>query len=82
MTTVTSLDFAQETVIYLDDEFYTTIGAMKAMGIKQTTLSKEIREGNITPQIHPGGYLFTKDSVAMWLDRRTKRILASRKRTR
>ena len=82
MTAVTSLDFTQETVIYLDDEFYTTIGAMKVMGIKQTTLSKEIREGNITPQIHPSGYLFSKDSIATWLDRRTKRILASRKKTR
>lgn len=82
MTAKTSLDFSQKTVIYLDEEYYTTIGAMDAMGVKQTTLSKEIRDDNIRPQIHPGGYLFSKDSVAMWLDRRTKRILASRKKTR
>lgn len=82
MTAVTSLDFTKETVIYLDDEYYTTIGAMKAMGVKQTTLSKEIRDGNIEPKIHPGGYLFSKDAVNIWLDRRTKRILVSRKKAR
>lgn len=82
MTAKTSLDFSQKTVIYLDDEYYTTIGAMDAMGVKQTTLSKEIRDNNIEPKIHPGGYLFSKDAVEAWLDRRTKRIIASRRKTR
>lgn len=79
MTAATELDFTKDTVIFLDDEYYTTIGALKAMGIGQTTLSKEIREDNIEPYIHPKGHLFSKAAVSEWLKRRSKRIRNARK---
>lgn len=70
----TELDFTQDTVIYLDEEYYTTTGALKAMGIGKTTLSKEIREDNIEFLNHPRGHLYSKGAVFAWLQRRTKRI--------
>lgn len=39
------LDFTKDTVIFLDEEHYTTIGVLNVTKIGKTTLSKEIREG-------------------------------------
>lgn len=75
----TTLDFKKDTVIFMDDEYYTTIGAIKAMGIGLTTLSKEIRENNIEPLIHPKGHLFSKGAILEWIKRRSKKIKTFRK---
>lgn len=75
----TTLDFKKDTVIFMDDEYYTTTGAIKAMGIGQTTLSKEIRENNIEPLNHPKGHLFSKGAILEWLKRRSKKIKNVRK---
>ena len=69
----TKLDFKKDTVIFADDEYYTTTGALKVMGIGMTTLSKEIKNNNIEPLIHPGGNLYSKGSILGWLERRSKR---------
>lgn len=75
MATATTLDFTKDTVVFMDDEYYTTIGALKAMGIGKTTLSKEIRLGNITPYNLPHGYAFSKASVREWMNNRRKKFL-------
>lgn len=67
------IDFTQDTVVFIDDEYYTTTGALKAMGVGKTTLSKEIREGNIEYLDHPRGHLYSKGAILAWLQRRTKR---------
>lgn len=74
MAEATTLDFKKDKVIFMDDEYYTTTGALKAMGIGRTTLSKEIRENNIEPEKHPKGYLFKKEAIESWLHRRFKRM--------
>lgn len=42
----TSLDFSKKTVIYMDEEMYTTLGATEAMGISKASLSSEIKAEN------------------------------------
>lgn len=74
MATATTLDFTKDTVVFMDDEYYTTTGALKVMGIGRTTLSKEIRENNIETKRHPKGYLFKREAIKAWLDRRFKRM--------
>lgn len=69
-----SLDFTQDTVIVFDDEYYTTSGVLKVMGIGKTTLSKEIKKGMVEVFKHPGGHLFSKSSVLEWIEKRTLRI--------
>ena len=67
------LDFTKDTVIFLDDEYYTTTGALKVMGVGKTTLSKEISEDNIEVLYHPKGHLFSKGAILNWLKRRSRR---------
>lgn len=78
MATATTLDFTKDTVVFMDDEYYTTIGALKAMGIGKTTLSKEIREKNIEIFDHPRGHLFSKGAILDWLKRRSRRTSKSK----
>ena len=37
----------EDTVIYMDDLWYTTSGAIKVMGVGKTTLTNEIKNKNI-----------------------------------
>lgn len=51
----TQLDFKQKTVIFMDEEMYTTLGAIEAMGLSKASLSKEIASGMVEVFRHPGG---------------------------
>lgn len=66
-----TLDFTKDTVIFMDDEYYTTIGVLKVMGVGKTTLSNEIKNKNIEVFRHPNGNLFTKAAVHEWKRNRT-----------
>ena len=66
-----TLDFTKDTVIYLDEEHYTTVGVLKVMSVGKTTLSKEIKDKKIEVFRHPGGNLFTKAAVLEWKRNRT-----------
>lgn len=66
------LDFTKDTVIFLDEEHYTTIGVLNVTKIGKTTLSKEIKEGRMEVFRHPDGNLFTKDAVRKWKISRTR----------
>ena len=66
-----TLDFTKDTVIFMDDEYYTTSGVLKVMGIGKTTLSNEIKNKKIEVFKHPNGNLFTKDAVHEWKRNRT-----------
>lgn len=68
----TSIDFKQKTVIFLDEEMYTTIGASEAMGISKLSLSNEIKAENIEVFRHPGGNLFSLAAIQDWKRRRTQ----------
>lgn len=68
-----TIDFSKETVIFMDEEMFTTIGAIKVMGIGKTTLSKEIRDSKIEVFQHPGGNLFSKGAILEWVKNRTKK---------
>ena len=59
------------------EEFWTRNGVMKEMKIGATTLAKEIRLGNITPNIFTFGYGFSKASVREWMNNRKKKFLAT-----
>lgn len=62
-----------DTVMFLDDLWYTTEGAIKVMGIGKTTLSLEIKHSNIEVFKHPNGHLFSKPSILNWMAKRTKK---------
>lgn len=70
----TSLDFSKKTVIYMDEEMYTTLGATEAMGISKASLSNEIKAENIEVFRHPGGNLFSLGAIQDWRIRRTQRV--------
>ena len=70
----TSLDFSKKTVIYMDEEMYTTLGATEAMGISKASLSSEIKAENIEVFRHPGGNLFSLGAIQDWRIRRTQRV--------
>lgn len=67
----TQLDFKQKTVIFMDEEMYTTIGATEVMGLSKATLSSEIANGNVEVFRHPGGNLFSIGAIQDWRRRRT-----------
>ncbi|WP_407444847.1 hypothetical protein [Fibrobacter sp.] len=60
-----------DTIIYLDEEWYTTSGVLKMTGMCKTTLSTEIRDKKIEVFRHPQGNLFSKDSLHVWTMKRT-----------
>lgn len=67
----TQLDFKQKTVIFMDEEMYTTLGATEVMGLSKATLSKEIANGNVEVFRHPGGNLFSIGAIQDWRRRLT-----------
>lgn len=75
----TQLDFKQKTVIYMDEEMYTTIGATEAMGISKASLSKEIGNGLIEVFRHPNGNLFSEEAIQAWRRRRTQLVTIKKK---
>lgn len=62
----TQLDFKQKTVIFMDEEMYTTLGATEVMGLSKATLSSEIANGNVEVFCHPGVNLFSIGSILDW----------------
>lgn len=70
----TELDFSKKTVIFLDEEYFTTVGVLEVMGVGKTTLSKEIKDGKIEVFDHPHGHLFHPAAVTKWKEKRTKRL--------
>lgn len=69
-----TVELSPEDFCFVNEEFfYTRSGAMKAMLIKSTTLSKEIRDGYIEVFKHPIGDLFSKTAINAWMIKRTKR---------
>lgn len=74
----TQLDFTKKTVIFMDEEMYTTVGATEAMGLSKASLSLEISNGNIEVFKHPRGNLFSIGAIQDWRRRRT--ILAHSKK--
>ena len=70
----TQLDFKQKTVIFMDEEMYTTLGATEVMGLSKATLSSEIANGNVEVFRHPGGNLFSIGAIQDWRIRRTQRV--------
>lgn len=73
-----TLDFSKDKVIFMDDEYYTTIGALKVMGIGSTTLSKEIKDAKIEVFRHPQGNLFSKGAILAWVIGRTSKVKGKR----
>ena len=74
-----TLDFTKDTVTFLDDEWYTTIGVLKVMCVCKATLSNEIKNKKIEVFRHPNGNLFSKDAVNEW---RLNRTSSTKKKTR
>lgn len=67
----TELIPGEDTVIFMDDEYYTTSGVLKITGMGKSTLSSEIKNENIEVFRHPNGNLFSKPSVRNWVEKRT-----------
>lgn len=61
----------QDTMIVMDELWYTTSGAMKMMKIGATTLSKEISTKMISVFRHPSGNLFSPDAIRTWIANKT-----------
>ena len=74
--TATEIKDEKLSFVFDGEEFWTRNGVMKEMKIGATTLAKEIRLGNITPNIFTFGYGFPKASVREWMNNRKKKFLA------
>lgn len=74
MQQTNAVELSPEDFCFVNEEFfYTRSGAMKTMLVKSTTLSKEVRDGNIEVFKHPIGDLFSKPAISAWMIKRTKR---------
>lgn len=69
-----------DTMIVMDDLYYTVSGAAKMMGIGLTKLSKEVNNGNIEVFFHPVRNLFSKKAIQDWIASKTIKSKTKKKR--